>query len=245
MAEEQIHNAESSAPEGDPQKRRRRRGNRGGRGRGRSRPAVETAANAQTSDSVGDNPAHEKPSLEERPRAQRETKAESSIDTEGSESSLDQDVERERAEPPTKPPLSQHQRSAPRPQHPRPPTKPATSEQISSAVGEAIEEVYRITEVLKRVLEDLDELLETLELAERQKLEDDRELDSLRRALRLLTPRPQQQQSPRHEQPAPRGPQRHPERPQERHRGAPASPPPSSRAATEQSPEDDVAPPQS
>ena len=147
----------------------------------------------------------------------------------------------ERPEP-SKPHL---QRSEDKPQSPRVPIKPATPEQISSAIGQAIEEVYRITEVLKHVLEDLDELLETLELAERQKLEDERELDNLRRALRQLTQRPQQQQSPRQQQPPPRGPHRHPERPQERHRAAANPPPLPAREATEQLPEDDAVPPQS
>jgi hypothetical protein len=62
-------------------------------------------------------------------------------------------------------------------------------------VGEAIEDVYRIIEALKKVMEDLDEVLETLELAERQKIEDERELDALRRALRQV-------QRPREERPA-------------------------------------------
>ncbi len=49
-----------------------------------------------------------------------------------------------------------------------------------------MEDVYRIIEALQHVMEDLDELLETLELADRQKLEDERELDKLRQALKQV-----------------------------------------------------------
>jgi len=55
-----------------------------------------------------------------------------------------------------------------------------------SAVSQAIEQVTHIIEDLKRVLEEMEETLETLELAERQKIDDERELDSLQRALRQL-----------------------------------------------------------
>jgi hypothetical protein len=79
----------------------------------------------------------------------------------------------------------------------RPPPPPPAPAPATSAVAEAIEDVYRITETLKKVMEELDELLETLELAERQKLEDERELDQLRRALRQIQrPREGQGQSP-------------------------------------------------
>jgi uncharacterized protein Yka (UPF0111/DUF47 family) len=61
-------------------------------------------------------------------------------------------------------------------------------------VSQAVEGVYQIIETLKKVMDELDELLETLELAERQKIEDERELDSLRRAMRQLG-RPREGQS--------------------------------------------------
>ncbi len=55
-----------------------------------------------------------------------------------------------------------------------------------SGIAQAIEQVSRIIEELKQVLNEMEEVLETLELAERQKIEDEREIDSLQRALRQL-----------------------------------------------------------
>ncbi len=54
------------------------------------------------------------------------------------------------------------------------------------AVQEAIEEVNRIIATLRATLEDMDEVLETLELAERQKIADEQEIETLRRGLRQL-----------------------------------------------------------
>ena len=54
------------------------------------------------------------------------------------------------------------------------------------AVQEAIEEVTRIIATLRATLEDMDEVLETLELAERQKIADEQEIETLRRGLRQL-----------------------------------------------------------
>ena len=50
----------------------------------------------------------------------------------------------------------------------------------------AIEEVNHIITTLKESLDEMEEVLETLELAERQKDVDEREIESLRRALRHL-----------------------------------------------------------
>ncbi len=63
--------------------------------------------------------------------------------------------------------------------------RPDSAHKIS-AVGKAIEQVNTVIEELKRVLDQMDEVLETLELAERQKIEDVHEIESLRRALRQL-----------------------------------------------------------
>jgi hypothetical protein len=51
-------------------------------------------------------------------------------------------------------------------------------------VREAIDEVNRIMSTLRDTLEEMEEVLETLELAERQKTADEQEIESLRRALR-------------------------------------------------------------
>ena len=54
------------------------------------------------------------------------------------------------------------------------------------AVQQAIEEVNHIIETLRGALEDMDDVLETLELAERQKNADEQEIETLRRGLRQL-----------------------------------------------------------
>ena len=60
------------------------------------------------------------------------------------------------------------------------------AEPPSSAIGQAIEEVTRIVEALKQTLDQMEEVLELVELAERQKLADEREIASLRQALRRI-----------------------------------------------------------
>lgn len=54
------------------------------------------------------------------------------------------------------------------------------------AVQEAIEEVNRIIQTLRATLDDMEEVLETLELAERQKIADEQEIENLRRSLRHM-----------------------------------------------------------
>jgi chaperonin cofactor prefoldin len=53
-------------------------------------------------------------------------------------------------------------------------------------VEKAIEEVSAVIDTLRSALEDMDELLEMLEMFERQKNANEREIDSLRRALRQM-----------------------------------------------------------
>jgi len=67
------------------------------------------------------------------------------------------------------------------------------------AVQEAIEEVNHIIETLRGALNDMEEVLETLELAERQKTADEQEIETLRRGLRQLhRPREGGAHPPRH-----------------------------------------------
>ena len=61
------------------------------------------------------------------------------------------------------------------------------------AIEQAIVEVNHIIENLRESLDEMEEVLETLELAERQKDADEREIESLRRALRNLH-RPREEQ---------------------------------------------------
>ena len=55
-----------------------------------------------------------------------------------------------------------------------------------SAISQAVSEVMAIVESLKQALERMEEVLELVEHAERQKLADEHEIDSLRRLLRQL-----------------------------------------------------------
>src|SRR5205814_7442276 len=59
------------------------------------------------------------------------------------------------------------------------------SSDLSGITG-AIEQVTQVIDELKHALDEMEEVLETLELAERQKIEDEREIESLQRALRQL-----------------------------------------------------------
>jgi hypothetical protein len=63
---------------------------------------------------------------------------------------------------------------------------PAAQPAEPTAVSAAVSEVEKVVEALKRAAEQMEEVLELVELAERQKLADERELDSLRRALNRL-----------------------------------------------------------
>jgi hypothetical protein len=59
-----------------------------------------------------------------------------------------------------------------------------------SAISQALDEVMEIVEALKRAVDQMEDVLELVELAERQKLGDEREIESLRRALRNIHQRP-------------------------------------------------------
>jgi hypothetical protein len=81
---------------------------------------------------------------------------------------------------------------------PSPP--PREWQQASPAsVQKAIEEVNQIIETLRGTLDEMEEVLETLELAERQKNADEQEIETLRRGLRQLhRPREGGHPPPRH-----------------------------------------------
>ncbi len=91
----------------------------------------------------------------------------------------------------------------PEPPRPKPWVKPADFRPAeTSAISQAVAHATEIAESLKHTIDQLDEILELVELAERQKLADEREIDELRRALRRIQP-------PRHQhagltRPAPR-----------------------------------------
>ncbi len=58
-----------------------------------------------------------------------------------------------------------------------------------SPLMQAADEVAEVIESLKQTLAQMEEVLELIETAERQKLTDEKEIESLRRALRQLQPR--------------------------------------------------------
>ena len=68
------------------------------------------------------------------------------------------------------------------------PVEAASQERASQepAISQALAEVMDVVESLKRAVEQMEEALELVELAERQKIADEREIESLRRALRQL-----------------------------------------------------------
>ena len=57
-----------------------------------------------------------------------------------------------------------------------------------SAIHQTVEEVRQIVDSLEQALEQMGEVLRLVELAEHQKFADERELESLRRALHKLQP---------------------------------------------------------
>lgn len=89
------------------------------------------------------------------------------------------------------------------PDHERQPARPMPDRERRPAepmaVQEAIEEVNQIIEALRGTLNDMEDVLETLELAERQKIADEQEIETLRRGLRQLHRPPDRgQHPPRH-----------------------------------------------
>ena len=87
---------------------------------------------------------------------------------------------RETPPPPMRERLPAAQREA---RVPRPPIR-EPQPQTPMAVQQAIEEVNQIIETLRGTLDDMEAVLETLELAERQKNADEQEIETLRRGLR-------------------------------------------------------------
>ena len=67
-----------------------------------------------------------------------------------------------------------------------------------TAISQAIEHAMFIATALKELHDQMDEVLELVEIAERQKIADERELEEFRRALRRI--QPQRQQPPPHYQ---------------------------------------------
>jgi len=98
-------------------------------------------------------------------------------------------------QPPPRIPVSQRQWVKPADFRPAEPT----------AITQAVEHAMFIATALKELHDQMDEVLELVEIAERQKIADERELEELRRALRRIQPqRTPPPHHPHHHQPPPR-----------------------------------------
>ena len=73
---------------------------------------------------------------------------------------------------------------------------PRAARTDGSAISQAVNEVMQVVESLKQTLEQMEEVLELVELAERQKLTDEREIESLLRALRQFQSRGEPARTP-------------------------------------------------
>jgi len=97
--------------------------------------------------------------------------------------------------------------------NPRPTAKATATEQIASpalekketqttesaaiAINKAVDEVRQIVESLEQALQQMEEVLRLVETAERQKITDEQEIESLRHALRRIQqPRSRQPERP-------------------------------------------------
>jgi len=91
-----------------------------------------------------------------------------------------------RTEPGSPPltPVGMSAEAAPAPGHK--PLVPAEAHADASAISRAVDEVMQIIEALKQALGQMEDVLELVEHAERQKLADEHEIESLRRLLRQL-----------------------------------------------------------
>jgi hypothetical protein len=168
-----------------------RRGRGRGRGRGRRRkpaaPAEPSAPGAAEAQRVFETTEVSATAHEQESEAEARDSEALALVQSSPLSSADDRTEAVREELIAEPPR------APAPQ-PRPPLAEPSSK---PSIEQAIDDVSQIIETLKRSLDDMEELLEMLELFERQTLGDEREIESLRRALRQL-------QRPRGGGPAPR-----------------------------------------
>jgi hypothetical protein len=70
----------------------------------------------------------------------------------------------------------------------------------ASAIARAVDDVQQIVESLEQALEQMEELLKLVQTAEQQKIGDEREIESLRRALRKIQPSRNPRNEPPHEE---------------------------------------------
>jgi hypothetical protein len=65
-------------------------------------------------------------------------------------------------------------------------SSPVRRTESSPAIGKAVEEVRQIVASLEDALEQMEEVLKLVEIADRQKIGDEHEIESLRRQLRRI-----------------------------------------------------------
>ena len=161
MSEHQPMESKPAAPPRSPGGRRR--GRRGGRGRRRPAPAAQVAGSTAPVESPAER-------IEPPIRVQ---------------------------EMPVRPAPSKHKIQPPVPaaapatvSAPVPAAAPVARapKPDGSAINRTVEEVRQIVDSLEQALEQMGEVLRLVELAEHQKFADERELESLRRALHKLQP---------------------------------------------------------
>ena len=164
LRNEMTPDEQPAQPSEEPKRgalRRPRRRSRGGRGRRRPAAAAPTAS---VSTDAGE------PAIEPTPGLAEPSPAEAPI----ADSPIDE-IRREVAE-------AAIEETHPERERERRDFRPASK----TAITEAIDDVSQIIASLRQVLEQMEELLETIELAEIQKTADEREIESLRRALKQL-----------------------------------------------------------
>ncbi len=182
MPEQQHHGIEAVRAAAKRPGGGRRRGRRGGRGRSRGSRPTSTA--------------HRRRKLPRRRRLQQfpsnPRKAESPA------KQIEPPI-RLREEMPVRPAPSKQRIQPPVPHVPPvPAVVPAAraAKPEGSAIGQTVEEVRQIVESLEQALEQMVEVLRLVELAEQQKFADERELESLRRALHKLQPPHRERREP-------------------------------------------------
>jgi hypothetical protein len=202
-----------------PNNNSRRRGRRGGRGRGRvprpdapkgSAPGAEDISPASESAEVAAAPAE---GIEPPPAEESENENPCGFRTPHAES-----PEEFASHATDAPELAAEVAPAPEPEPPRrperarPPEPPPRRKEwvrprdfqpaAPSAIAAAVEHATFIAEALKELHDQMDEILELVEVAERQKIADERELEDLRRVLRRV--QPQRPPPPQYQRPQPR-----------------------------------------
>jgi hypothetical protein len=172
MTDDQSSKSESSA---SPAKRARR-SRRGGRGRRRKPTAVSPQTATGPQSIAEESPVTSTAEFTDEREAADAPMPDSPIDEARREAADESIVEQHEPYEPAREPAPRLQPER-RERHDFKPAQPA-------AIADAIEEVNHIIVSLRQVLDEMEEILETLELAEVQKTADEREIQSLHIALR-------------------------------------------------------------